>query len=238
MGKQGLTSQYNEEMRRMLDAGAARALSDQEMKDWEGGVHYLPHFPVLNPESASTSLRIVMDSKFPNKHSRKSLNDLVCAVPNALNDITDVQIRWRCFEQSLSYDLSKAYHSLRTGDHELHLRRFLHRFEEAEEWEVYAMQVVAFGDMPAALALELAKELMAELGQAVDPMAAEQMLKNSYVDDVGGGGEDVDLERMRGDRMEDGTYTGTIPTILSQAGFKAKALVPSGTDVEEELLFL
>ena len=36
--------------------------------------------------------------------------------------------------------------------------------------------------------------------------------------------------------MEDGTYTGTIPTILSQAGFKAKALVPSGTDVEEELL--
>ena len=79
------------------------------------------------------------------------------------------------------------------------------------------MQVVAFGDMPAALALELAKELMAELGRAVDPMAAEQLLRNSYVDDVGGGGNDLDVERMRGDRQEDGTYSGTIPVILSQA---------------------
>ena len=119
---------------------------------------------MLNPESASTSLCIVMDSKFVNKHTRRSLNDLVKEVPNALNDITDVQLRWRVFESSLSYDLSKAYHSLLTGDEELHLRRFLHRFEGEQEWVVYAMRVVAFGDMPAALALELAKELMAELG--------------------------------------------------------------------------
>ena len=57
------------------------------------------------------------------------------------------------------------------------MRRFLHRFEEGEDWQVYGMQVVAFGDMPAALALELAKELRAELGSAVDPMAAAQLLK-------------------------------------------------------------
>ena len=60
-----------------------------------------------------------------------------------------------------------------TIDDELHLRRFLHRFKGETEWRVYAMRVVAFGDMPAALALELAKELMAELGEEVDPMAAE-----------------------------------------------------------------
>merc|ERR1712101_78939 len=101
---------------------------------------------------------------------------------------TDVQLRWRCFQKSLSYDLSKAYHSLLTGDKELHLRRFLHRFQGEDTWTVYAMRVVAFGDMPAALALELAKELMAELGQGIDSMAAEQLLRNSYVDDVGGGG--------------------------------------------------
>merc|ERR1711867_27811 len=163
-------------IRRMLEAGAARELEPEEMKDWRGGVHYLPHFPVLNPESSSTALRIIMDSKFANKHTRKSLNDLIRDVPNALNDITDVQVRWRCFEASLSYDLSKAYHSLRTGERELHLRRFIHRFSEHEEWKVYGMLVVAFGDMPAALALELAKELMAELGRGVDPVAAEQLL--------------------------------------------------------------
>ena len=70
----------------------------------------------------------------------------------------------------------------------MHLRRFLHRFEGEEDWTVYTMTVVAFGDMPAALALELAKELMAELGRSIDPMASLQLLRNSYVDDVGGGG--------------------------------------------------
>lgn len=55
------------------------------------------------------------------------------------------------------YYLSKAYHSLLTGARELHLRRFLHLFKGQEDWVVYAMQVVAFGDMLAALALELAK---------------------------------------------------------------------------------
>merc|ERR1711867_76616 len=233
--QQGLSEEYNAKISRMLEAGAARKLSVEEMKDWRGGVHYLPHFPVLNPESSSMALRIVMDSKFANKHSKKSLNDLVREVPKALNDIPDVQVRWRCFARSLSYDLSKAYHSLRTGPRELHLRRFIHRFSEEEDWQVYGMEVVAFGNMPAALALELAKELMAELGQDIDPMAANQLLRNSYVDDVGGGGAESDVDRMRGERGEDGTYSGTVPVILSQAGFRAKALVPSGTKVEEEL---
>ena len=59
---QGLKTAYDEEVKRMLEAGAARPLSNEEMRKWWGGVHYLPHFPVLNPESAPTSLRIVMDS--------------------------------------------------------------------------------------------------------------------------------------------------------------------------------
>ena len=54
--QQGLSKEYNEEIQRMLDAGAARKLTPQEMKEWKGGVHYLPHFPVLNPESSSTAL--------------------------------------------------------------------------------------------------------------------------------------------------------------------------------------
>ena len=130
----------------MIEAGAARKLTPEEMKSWSGGVHYLPHFAVLNPESSSTALRIVMDSKCKNMHSRKSFNDLVRAVPNAINDIVDVQLRWRMFDVALNYDLSKAYHSLRTGERELHLRRFVYRFAQDQPWEVYAYRVVAFGD--------------------------------------------------------------------------------------------
>ena len=75
------------------------------------GVHYMLHFAVLNPESKSTKLRIVVDSACKNKHSNLSFNDLMRPVPNSLNDITDVQLRWRAFPHALNYDLSKAYHT-------------------------------------------------------------------------------------------------------------------------------
>ena len=79
-------------MQKMIDAGSVRRLTAEEKTKWDGGVHYMPHFPVLNRESTSTDLRIVMDSACKNMHSRRSFNDLVRAVSNALNDIVDVQI--------------------------------------------------------------------------------------------------------------------------------------------------
>ena len=232
--KDGLRDAYNAEMQRMLDAKAVRELTEQEMRAHQGGVHYMPHFPVMNPDSASTPLRIVVDSKCINKRSGLAFNDLIAPVPNALNDILDVILRWRQFPSTLLYDLSKAYHTLRTGVRELHLRRFLYRFDVTQDWKSYGYVVVAFGDKPAALALELAKELTASISNKLDPMAARQLTLNSLVDDVGGGGTVQDVERMRGVRNDDGSYSGTVSRILKYAGFKAKALVPSGTELKEE----
>ena len=231
---EGLDEAYNIEMRRMIEAGAVRKLEKEELRGHRGPVHYEPHFHVKNPESSSTKLRIVADSACKNMHSGKSFNDLISPVPNALNEITDVQLRWRMFPVSLVYDLSKAYHSLRTGYKELHLRRFLYRFSREVEWEVYGYMVVAFGDVPAALALELAKELVAESAQAVDAQAATQLTRNSLVDDIGGVGTRVEVDRMRGRLSEEG-YSGTIPKVLESCGFRAKALVASGSQEEAEL---
>ena len=44
----------------------------------------------------------------------------------------------------------------------------------------------------------------------------------------------ADVVRMRGEKMESG-YTGTLPVLLGQCGFQAKALVPSGSTDEEEV---
>ena len=204
------------------------------MTAYKGGVHYMPHFPVMNPESSSTPLRIVVDSKCVNKKSGLAFNDLIAPVPNALNDILDVILRWRQFPVTLLYDLSKAYHTLRTGIKEMHLRRFLYRFDVKDPWRSYGYIVVAFGDKPAALALELGKELTASIAGGEDPRAARQLTLNSLVDDVGGGGTRAQVERMRGERLPDGTYTGTVSRILNAAGFKAKALVASRTCTAEE----
>merc|ERR1712101_41726 len=65
-------------------------------------------------------------------------------------------------------------------------------------------------------------------------MAARQLTRNSLVDDVGGGGSQEDVQRMRGDKV-DGSYTGTITELLGQCGFRAKAIVSSGSEDPEEL---
>ena len=39
---------------------------------------------------------------------------------------------------------------------------------------------------------------------------------------------------MRGQKGEDGSYSGTLPQVLALGGFKAKALIPSGSCDEEE----
>merc|ERR1711867_140134 len=186
----GLDKEYSAEM---LDAGSITRMTEQERKVTQHGVHYMPHFAVLNPESKSTKLRIVVDSACKNRHSKFSFNDLVRPVPNALNDITDVQLRWRVFPRALNYDLSKAYHSLRTGPREFHLRRFLYRFDIRDPWQVYGYRVVAFGDTPAALALSLGLEMTARKGKEIDPMVARQLIRNTLADDVGGGGESADV---------------------------------------------
>merc|ERR1712101_41906 len=99
------------------------------------------------------------------------------------------------------------------GLRETHLRRFVFRFSKEEAWEVYGYLVVAFGDRPAALALELGKEMAANNAKQLDPQAARQLMRNSLVDDIGGGGTEEEVDRMRGEKR-DGAYTGTLPRVL------------------------
>merc|ERR1711867_169601 len=135
---------------------------------------------------------------------------------------------------ALMYDLSKAYQSIKTGDLELHLRRILYRPSTSEEFLTYGFTCVTFGDDPAAAALELAKRRAARDATEIDELAARQLVCATYVDDAGGGGTPEEVARMRGERLETGEYTGTLPRVLAMGGFVAKALISSGTCSQEE----
>ena len=77
--KDGIREEYKDEMRRMVASTAVRPLTEAVMREHKGGVHYLPHFPVLNPESSSTKLRCQHSSAdlyIQNILSRKSIQDL------------------------------------------------------------------------------------------------------------------------------------------------------------------
>ena len=51
-----------------------------------------------------------------------------------LSDLYRILLRFRNRKYAISTDVTKAYHGLRTGLAELHLRRVVYRKSEDEEW--------------------------------------------------------------------------------------------------------
>ena len=86
------------------------------------------------------------------------------------------------------YDLTKAYNQLKTGLLERHLRRIIWRFSPDGPWLEFAFDCVAFGDCPAGNFLEIGRDLTAEEGREINPVAADKIINSTYVDDGVTGG--------------------------------------------------
>lgn len=233
--KDGLLEPYHEEMRKYIERGTFVKLSKEELSSYEGPQQYITHHGVLK-DSVTTPLRVVTNSSF-NNHGH-SLNSCLPKGPNSLNDMNQITLRFRCHEEAFLYDLSKAYNTMRTGIVEKHLRRFVWRFSEEEDWQDYGIDRVHFGDISAACFLEVSKKKVANLGRDIDNMAVEKIIQDTYVDDGVTGGKAEDVRRMVGSRDADGNYTGTISQILAKGNFKVKEFVVLGDQdqADENLL--
>ena len=118
---------------------------------------------------------------------------------------------------ALCSDLTKAYHTLRTGEKEKHLRRVVWRFGDLESsWRVFAFCTVSFGDKPAAALLEIAIKKVAELYESIDPAAARRIMDDRYVDDIATGGSPSEVSKFVGEEHEDFQCDGAMPTILAR----------------------
>ena len=87
---------------------------------------------------------------------------------------------------------------------------------------------MTFGDQLASLILELCLNQAAELGMSEDKAAADLLRRSRYVDDVLGGGTREEVDRFQGALLPDGTFNGTLPTILKNVGLSSKVILRSG----------
>ena len=194
-----LMDAYNQELQKFLDRGAIVKLSQQEIDAYNGPVSYVSHHAVLKPDSVTTPLRIVTNTSLKNRNSGISPNQCMQEGPNALAPLLEVTIGFRMYEVGLAYDMTKVYQSIATGETEKHVRRIVWRWcNTTSDWEVFAYNVVTFGDQIAGLVLELVRRLASQLGQGIDREACEQICSRTYVDDGTGGGTREQVERFRG----------------------------------------
>ena len=241
LSKNGEMKFYNEELKKFWDRGAIVNLSREEIESYEatgGPVNYVSHHGVHNPGSATTPLRVVTNSSLKNKNANLSPNDCMQKGPNALSSLLEVIIGFRMYEVGLTYDMTKAYQSISTGDVEKHVRRIVWRWgDRSAQWEIMAYAVVTFGDQIAGLILELVKKMAAELGKEVDEEACHQISNKTYVDDGLGGGSREQVERFRG-KLVNGSYDGTLPRILAKVGLKLKVMIASGDSDQERIALM
>ena len=140
---------------------------------------------VVNEESVTTSFRIVTNSSLKTPGNPHTLNSITAKGPNMLVDPYKILIRYRNYLKSLNSDITKAYYQMHTGLVEKHVRRILWRnCDKTAKWKVYGYVVVAFGDVPAAVLLEICFRMTITMFGGVDLMAAHRLLEDHYVDDI------------------------------------------------------
>ena len=98
----------------------------------------------------------------------KSLNSITAKGPNMLSDPYRIMLRFRNRKYAISTDVTKAYHGLRTGPVEMHLRRVVHRRKSETEWKTYGFLCVSFGDVAAQAILEVCLQRVAEKNKHID----------------------------------------------------------------------
>ena len=223
--KDSLLDTYNEEIKKYVARGTFVRLSKEEIESYEGPHNWITHHAVLK-NSKTTPCRVVTNSSFDN--GGHSLNSCLPKGPNSLNDMLAITLRFRCHEISFMYDLSKAYNSMRTGMIERHLRRFVWRYSEDEDWQDFAIDRVHFGDQSAACQLEVSKQLVANLGKDISEHASRIIKEDTYVDDGASGGSCSEIKSLIGVKDENGLYTGTIAKIFSLGGFIIKEFIVEG----------
>ena len=234
MLKAGTHSDFVAEVEKSIRDERVRIITDEEMERWHGPVNYVTVFAVLKPGSLSTKTRVVSNSALRNSQAGLSLNDCMYPGPNALADLLDCLLFWRGVESAIMMDLNKAYQAIHTSVMELHLRRFLFRSDPREPWTTYGYTRANFGDLAAGLMLEVGKRRVANLGNEIDPQAAQQLRDKSYVDDSILGGRHSDVRRMRGERTATG-YSGTVGRILSRGAMSIKFMAVTGSSDPHEM---
>ena len=86
-----------------------------------------------------------------------------------------------------------------------------------KEWRGFAIDHMHLGDRPAAMALNVAKRMVAEAGWDIYPESVE-MIEHDYVDDGYGRGCNDDVLHLMGETVDEHdviSYQGTIPLIMT-----------------------
>ena len=144
-------------------------------------VWYLPHFPVLRPDKTTTKTRLVFDASA--KFQGKSLNDVIHQGPKLINDLPAVLLRFRKHPVALMCDIQEMYLQIEMKPEDRPYHRFLWRDMQEREPDVYEFNRLVFGVNSSPYLAQFVSRCHAEKHRESFPLAAETILRSTYMDD-------------------------------------------------------
>ena len=84
------------------------------------------------------------------------------------------------------------YHQVETTKVERHLRLLWSHLDTSIEIKCYGIETVNIGDRPAAAIVTIAMRKSAEVYSETNPMTAEKIIDDTYMDDIASGANDLE----------------------------------------------
>lgn len=215
---------FNEQFKDALDRGVFRKLDRGEAESYAGPINYVSMVDAYKSgPHVTTPVRLCINSSL--KNGKVSLNEILVKGPSSLNDIFAVMLGFRRYKVGVVIDISKFYQTVLSCTRDQHVRRVVWRFGNQEaQPDVFVTMRVNFGDRPAGCVAQAALRETARLYAHLSPVAAEKLLRDSYVDDLVTGADTSAGVDLLVDQMS---------RIVSMGGFVFKERVVSGTELED-----
>ncbi|XP_070560266.1 uncharacterized protein [Ptychodera flava] len=120
---QQIAAAYSDNLRQYFDKGYICKIDLTEEKPKK--IWYLPHFPVVRPDKATTKTRIVFDASA--RHHGISLNDVIYQGPKVQHDLFEVLLRFQRNPVALISDIGEMYLRIEIPPDDRPCYRFLWR---------------------------------------------------------------------------------------------------------------
>ena len=206
--KMGKLEEYHGIMQQQLEEGILERVPESPTGD---NIHYVPHQPVIKENAESTKLRIVYDCS-AKEAQQPSLNDCLETGPSLQPKLFDILLRNRTKPNCVTGDIRKAFLQVKIDPEDRDALRLLW-YNNLEDRQIvpYRFTRVVFGSGPSPYILGATIQKHVAQYAEVFPQTVEDLLRDTYVDDVQSGGEDAEeLQRFKREATQ----------IMAEGGFQ------------------
>ena len=218
-----IAAAYSENITQYLEKGYIHKIDPTEEKParrW-----YLPHFPVVRLDRATTKTRIVFDASA--KFGGISLNDVIHQGPKLQRDLNDVLLRFRRHPVALICDIAEMYLRIEVAPKDRSCQRFLWRsLDQQRKPEEYEFNRVVFGINSSPFQAQFVSQTHAEKHKDELPLAAEAVSNSTYMDDS--------MDSLLDDSQGIELYK-QLDELWSKAGMHARKWLSNSSQVLEKI---